>query len=283
MIKPEQLPENTVLPDNLALPSWELQDAHSGGVHDFARLMSVSKGFSLIVLQYNDSAYRDKVIPYLDRHAKAPTVVTLTGQDDVAVLEQSLSRLATDHDLIHVIGSHEWLSGEERLTRLRGLNYHREQIAQQTKAVISLWMIEDDILAFALEAPDLWAWRMGVVDFSVTKEVRHDLEVSRIDLGNADLNERKERMEALQSYLAEHPNETVTRAGLLRELGLILQQLGEPDKALDVFQEALAIYRSNDFKRDHAFVLGDISRIYVAKGDVDKASCYAAQAKRLKH
>lgn len=263
--------DNFASPDGIDFPMWELQNAHSGGVLDFSRLLRVSSGFALLVLQYNDASYRDKVIPYLDRHAKAPAVFALAEQDEVAVFEDKLATLAVDHDVVHVIGLHEWLAGEHRSARLRGLNYHREVIAEQVRTVVALWMLEDDIRDLALEAPDLWAWRKGVVDFSRTREERHDLERTRLDLENADFDERGKRMEALKRYLSEHPDETITRAGLLRELGQILDQFGQPDEALQAFQEAQAIYLGNDFKRDHTFVLGEIARIYFGKGDVEKA------------
>jgi tetratricopeptide (TPR) repeat protein len=271
MSKPEPVFDSPASPGDPGLTAWELQDAHSGGVLDFARLLRVSSGFSFVVLQYNDAAYRDKVISYLDHHATSPAILALSEHDDVADFERHLFKLATDHDMVHVIGTHEWLAGEQRLTRLHGLNYHRELIADQARTVVAFWMIGPDIAALTLEAPDLWSWRKGVVDFSRTWEEQHELERDRIDLNSADLDERRERMAALQRYLAEQQGKTATRAGLLRELGQILDHLARPDEALPVFQEALAIYRGNDFKRDHAFVLGYIARIYVRKGDVDQA------------
>lgn len=92
--------------------AWTLQGQHSAEILAFRRLVTEHRGFSLLVLQYNDPGYRDKVIPYLNLHVKNPTVFRLDPQSGYADFEERLPELAAHHDLIQVVGSSEWLAGE---------------------------------------------------------------------------------------------------------------------------------------------------------------------------
>ena len=251
--------------------SWELEGPPSGALLDFRRLLQGQAGFSLLFLQYNNPLYRDKLIPYLDRYAATPVTLRLDPEMEYSAFEQRLFDLSAGHDLIQVVGMSEWLAGKSRHAIFRGFNYHRELLAERVRTTLALWMTENDIRDFALEAPDMWAWRQGVIDFSVVREEQSELERSRLDLGSADSMERQRRMQEIETYLAEHPEESVSRANLLRELGQIQRELGRFDDALQALTVAGKIYRRNDYKREQMFVLGDIARIYVNKGEVDQA------------
>jgi len=269
------MPDRPAVPSSFndadGVPEWRLDDLHAGVLLDFTRLFRHAAGFSLYLMQYNDGAYRDRIIPYLNRHASAPTTLSLDAHEDVASVERRLAQSAADHDLIHLVGLSEWLTGAARPAKLRGFNYHRELLAEQAHTAIALWLLEDDLRAFALEAPDLWAWRKGVFDFSRAPTELVEPEQRPIDLESADLDASRERLAELRRYLAEHPEETQSHAALLREEGLILDRLGHPDDALTVFREALTICRRCELRRDQAIVQGYIARIYVDKGDVDRA------------
>jgi len=254
--------------DHLA---WELEGSHSGALLDFMRLMRGQAGFSLVFLQYNDLLYRDKLVPYLNRYATNPVTLRLDPEMEYPQFEKRLFDESANHDLIQVVGLSEWLAGESRSVKFRGFNYHRKLLAERVRAALALWMTENDIRDFALEAPDMWAWRQGVIDFSVARQEQSELERSHVDLQSADFIERQRRMGEIELYLADHPEESISRANLLRELGQIQRDLGRSDDALKAFTSARAIYRRNDYKREHAFVTGDIARIYVDKGDVDQA------------
>jgi Tetratricopeptide repeat len=249
---------------------WELENAHSGALLDFKRLMRGAAGFSLILLQYNDLRYRDKLLPYLNRYAKAPGTLRLEPKTDFPAFEQQLFILSGKHDLIQVLGLNEWLAEGSRNEKLLGFNYHRELIAEKAQTTLAFWMTENDIRDFVLQAPDMWAWRKGVIDFSIVKQIPAEVERSPIDLNNDDSGECRRRMEEIEAWLAEHSEETVSRANLLRELGQIQLRSGLVENALQAFFTARDIFRQQDDKRDKAFVIGDIARIYVDKGDVDQ-------------
>ncbi len=250
---------------------WGLEGSHSGALLEFRRLMRSQKGFSLFFMQYNDPFYRDKLIPYLNRYATSPAIVRIDPNMDYPEFETLLFGACAGRDLVHVVGLTEWLAGKAHDAIFRGFNYHRELIAERVRAAVALWMTEDDLREFTLEAPDMWAWRKGVFDFSVFRREPDEVERLRIDRGTADVGERQRRIEEIESYLAEHPEETISRASLLRELGNIQLDLGRVDDALQALDAAREIYRRNRCKREHMFTVGDIARIHANKGNADTA------------
>jgi tetratricopeptide (TPR) repeat protein len=250
---------------------WGLEGSHSGALLEFRRLMRSQKGFSLFFMQYNDPFYRDKLIPYLNRYATSPAIVRIDPNMDYPEFETLLFGACAGRDLVHVVGLTEWLAGKAHDAIFRGFNYHRELIAEKVRAALALWLTEDDLREFALEAPDMWAWRKGVFDFSIFRREPDEVERLRIDRQAADVVERRKRIEEIESYLAEHPEETISRANLLREMGNIQEDLGRIDDALQALGAAREIYQRNGCKREHMLTVADIARIYANKGNVDTA------------
>jgi tetratricopeptide (TPR) repeat protein len=259
------------IPTPSGLRSWALDDAHASQLLQFERLMKATAGFTLVLLQYNDSAYRDNLIPYLEQYAQSPGRMIVEPDTPFHIFEEQLAALSANHDLVQVLGLNQWLSGKERAARVRGFNYHRELIAERVHTMVALWLIEDDIRAIALDAPDMWAWRSGVLDFSVMRQLLGDLINNRMVSGNSTIKECRQRIEEIETFLAANPELTISRAMLLMELGQVKTQLGLLDDALQSFAEAGAIYRQLEYKRDLLSVQGEIARIYVEKGDVDRA------------
>lgn|GEM_PF-4439156 len=64
----------------------------------------------------------------------------------------------------------------------------------------------------------------------------------------------------------------------LCNIGLIYSDKGEPDKALNYYEEALAIAREIGYQQGLADALGNIGNIYRAKGERDKALKYHEEA-----
>jgi tetratricopeptide (TPR) repeat protein len=59
-------------------------------------------------------------------------------------------------------------------------------------------------------------------------------------------------------------------SALLRH-GRLLVNSGEPDKALEVFEEAKELFQSESYLKDQAIIAGEIARIKVSRGEVDEA------------
>lgn len=156
----EQSPEPGLVPDS----------AHLSETSRLRRIVKGHEGFRLVILQFNDHAYRDRLIAAFGRELSArPGLLHATRHDTFAAFENALYATAAGHDLIHVIGLETWLAGEAGVPRIHGFNYHREPIAKHCRLPLLLWMPEPLVRAFATGAPDMWSWRAGLLDYSLPR------------------------------------------------------------------------------------------------------------------
>ena len=132
------------------------------------RRMQVAHGFRLLILIHNDPQYRDKLIEHFDRSLGHAEKITLDASvSDFAKLEKQLKTLSPSSSAIHIVGFENWrIAQEAEAERFKGWNYHREQIAECCQTTLMLWLLEHDVKDFALHAPDMWAWRSDVLDFT---------------------------------------------------------------------------------------------------------------------
>jgi|GEM_PF-1950087 len=274
-------PSNAPAATNDEAFAWEVEDCHSGALLEFKRLIKGNGRFSLVILQYNDLPYRDKLITHLNHYADSPIVFSVDPAMDFSAFEEGLISASQGHDLVQVLGLNEWLFGDNRDIMLKGFNYHRELLADRAPATVALWMTEYDIRDFALKAPDMWAWRKAVIDFSLQSRERDTLELAPLNFGTADLEERRQRAQEITQWLAAHLEESIPKANLLRELGEIKSQQGEAEGALQAFDSARKIFRKADYKRDYALTTGNIARVYRLQGNIVKAIDYHQEAKNL--
>lgn len=271
-----QAPPSEPEDPSTALPapaSWELDSRHSGALLRLYKLLTSSSGFRLILLEFNDPVYRDKVIQHINRFPVHAGILVLDDKiKDFNDFENRLTALCRTHDTVHVVNLETWLKlGKPGENRLQGFNYHRENIAEQCPANLLLWMIRPDIRVFALQAPDMWAWRTDVPDFSLEPEAPGPGVERRLDLRRALRPERLQRIAEIEQYLSQERPADRRRALLLSELGQIREEAGDWPEALKHFEEALQIYRDLDDKRNAAFMLSHIADIRFHQGELDDA------------
>ncbi|MCP4695487.1 MAG: tetratricopeptide repeat protein, partial [Gammaproteobacteria bacterium] len=256
-----------ISPVDLSSP---LDPLHSGAWLRLLRLIKVRKGFSLIIAQYSEMAYRDALIRFQRQQAPAACYEVTEKTTDFFTFETELKQACAIHAVLHVTGlddSRAW-----RRKFFQGLNYHREQIAEQCPSCLILWLHEEALKALANQAADFWAWRNAVLDFSrikapVLREVPD--EISNTE--RASHAERQARIESISAYLDAREQLDDNDAGLLLERGQLYTGLGLLTPALTDLQQAQSLYREADDRRDAAICAGEIARIKVFQGDVDAA------------
>ena len=254
--------------------SWELDSRHSGCLLRLRKLLVTASGFRLVLLEFNDPRYRDRIIRQVDGFPmKTAALVLDESVDSFDEFERRLSALAGQCQAVHVLNLERWLADDKtRESRFKGFNYHREALAERCPFTLLLWMIAPDIKAFALKAPDLWAWRTDVFDFSFRPALISAPVVERsIERGSASARERQERIAEIESYLDRELRKDGSSALLLVELGQLHGDLGNPDAALRSLERALAIFRETDDRRQAAMAQGLMADIEAAQGNTDKA------------
>ncbi|MCK4342090.1 MAG: tetratricopeptide repeat protein [Phycisphaerae bacterium] len=126
-------------------------------------------------------------------------------------------------------------------------------------------------------APDIWSIRSSVYALPSVVSTTDD-EWARPETRPLwDVMEHElavgEHYEALAKALelSTHPAEQMTRARLLRQAARAWSLRGEPKRALNTLEVALAIAEKRGDDHSRAITLGDIARLRAAKGEVDAA------------
>lgn len=122
------------------------------------------RGFTLLVAGFGDSAYRDRVVTYLTGGwLGGSTVDAVDAGGDFARLEDQIGAAARQ-GAVQVVGLEHWPGDATQLWH--AFNDHREQVAALCPQPLLVWIPQDAVRVMATEAPDLWAWRSGVLDLT---------------------------------------------------------------------------------------------------------------------
>ncbi|PWQ99691.1 tetratricopeptide repeat protein [Leucothrix pacifica] len=249
--------------------NWQLNPSHSGSLLRLKKMLPRLKGFNLIVLQHNQPLYRDGLITVMNTEVDSYLTLDAASFESFALLEQALLSTDSSIKLIHIINI-ESLPEKERGLAFKSLNYHREQIARRCLCILALWLPEPLVKQMTLEAADFWAWREQVFEFGLPVEAIPRWEADFKSLTGLESEKKKERIEALESYLKKQtPYTSLATADMLHELGNLYEKIGKPRKALESLNKALLLFKDLEEKHAWARVLRDISDIHFRQGNTD--------------
>ncbi len=204
---------------------------------------------------------------------------------------------------IQVFGFERSIPSEGPAPALDELNQSRENFPKSFFGPFLIWLPDYALTRLAREAPDFWGWRSGVFEFSPERDIMiHSGNINSytIVVGNAyqvansdiigrylakRLRDLKvEKAEALQKLILEYlklqrnEREDKLLSEVLLELGTILGELGEHDKALRFFQWCLDIAQKIGNRNVEGRALGNIGIVYFRLGDNLKAIQKSEQA-----
>ncbi len=263
------LPLSTTLSDHQTI-----RPMHSGRWLTLVDMIRNMQGFRAIILEHNNPAYRDSLIEQLNHNVTSATTVNLTEFTDFGSLESELFSLAESAELpnlIHLINL-ESLDDEFYHDLLKGINYHRELIAERLQTNILLWCIGNAINDMATIAPDFWAWREQSIDFSLPIELPTRWEGDWQQTHKLEKEKKQQRIDEILQYLAtttaDEPK--VSQADLLHELANLYQTIGQMDKSKQWLEQALAMFTKLSEKHAQARVQRDLLLIrYQQDGNPD--------------
>ena len=254
-----------------AAAAWNLLSEHSGTYLRLQRMLEGRQSFKLCFLTYSDSFYRDRVAEFLHERLCARVRVHIDPETRIGT-EDLFERLGSDPDAgaAQLLGAERWPEGFDNL--LTRLNYRRGALAERCARPLLVWVRSRDLRAVATGAADLWAWRSGVFDFTLSADTASlDLRHSRVDRTSAIAPRRMARVEELERYLAHRCLRRPTDVDLLIELGDLLNSLGRIDRAESAYREAREALTSMDDRRRSAIADGRIADVLQARGELDEA------------
>jgi tetratricopeptide (TPR) repeat protein len=260
-----------------ALPNtrrWELHPAHTSDLLGLQRALEAAqgKGFRLLFAEWNQIPERDGLIRHLAENHPGSTLLTLTQNwpSDYSALLEQLESLGRDHSLVQVVGFENWRSS--RPEAFKRLNHRREEIAARCPVSLLWWLIPDDLQAIALQAPDFWAWRTGVLDFTHAAELP-PIAKEWLDLFQGPTQmQREARLSEIESYLSTEKDLSARAAGELhREVGDILESLGRWEDATQHLLAAEQHSREANDLHSAVHALRLLADIDMKRGQVDAA------------
>jgi len=208
-------------------------------------------------------------------------VWTLADQPDLVVLQAGLAEYAAKASALHLVGLDRWLATEpnpiledqpvQPSPILQRLNYRRESIAATTRLPLVMWLAPGQVSHLAEQAPDLWAWRAAVLDFTLAPVAPPEFErQSSRERSAVDAATARDRLAQIDAYLLDAPAIGST-ADLLLEAATIHDALSEFDAAHERAETALERYRALDNPRGVAAALGVIADGLETQGRIGEA------------
>lgn len=257
-------PEVSAAPPGLTL----VDEQHTGEFLRLRRLLQ-GQGFQLILAAYTSQAYRQALIDLLG--ATFPQQVWHIPPDsDAPSLVERLAELAQDPKPLHLTGLEPWLrQGGQGAWPL--LNRQRETLAKQASCALIFWLDQGAITQMAQQAPDLWAWRAAVLDFSMQPAEMEAIHHAPVTLGQAERSQLQQRLADIHAYFDGHPPPTLSNASLLLEATRIQRSLGYIADALSTAEAAQTMFQECDDSRGVADSQGQIADILEIRGRLEEA------------
>ncbi|HYH87564.1 MAG TPA: tetratricopeptide repeat protein [Pyrinomonadaceae bacterium] len=275
-------------------------------IRRLVRALDYAEGFWLGFAKSNTYAQRRRVVA-LCKDLLEPLkirVVEIELTEPVAdllpILRERLAQERDTHDegtppeevdatasrpkfVIFVYGlEHSIPSKEAHPPLLSSLNLNRELFQRQAPHPLVLWMPDYALTALARKAPDFWAWRSGLYEFTPERETTE--QALKAAQGEAiyvteSLSEqaKRERLVMLKGLLDDYrelgdgSREQEARASILNEIGLMYQTLGKWAEAEQAHQESLTIFRNLKDSMNEAVALHNLGRIVYDSGKIEEA------------
>ena len=251
---------------------WQLNPAHSGTFLRLKRLLPKLRGFRVLFVQHNNPAYRDGIITSLsNKEEGVQRILDARNYNSYPILEQQLLAGSGSGDT-HII-SLESLSSEEQERTFKGLNYHREQLAENCQNTLIFWLPEPLINSLVQDAADFWAWREQVFDFLLPLENQPSWENFYSNTANLSSEKKRWRINELRTYLVAQDctKQSRTTADMQHELGSLYEKVGEFELAEAAFDEALALFNALDERDASASVMMDQAYLRFKRGYFNEA------------
>ena len=251
---------------------WQLNPIHSGTFLRLQRLLPKLRGFRVLFVQHNYPAYRDGIIAALGaQQSGAYRILDARKYESYPLLEQQLLAGSESEDT-HII-SLESLTSQEQKRTFKGLNYHREQLAERSKSTLIFWLPEPLINSLVKEAADFWAWREQVFDFLLPLESQPRWEYDHNKTTSLDNKKKRRRISELKDYFIaqEGAKQSLTTADLKHELGILYETIGEYELAGAAFAEAVVLFKALDERHASARVMMDQAVLRFKQGYPNEA------------
>lgn len=269
------------------------------------RMLTRAKGFTLAFARVNAPTQRTQLVEEL-RTRVQPKSVEIVEIDLDGSVENVLTEIEDylrQHDDAAPDGTTKqavFVYGLEQLIpssaiyhpALALINLRRENFREAIPTPLVFWIPEYALQAIAEGAPDFWAWRSGVYEFTLPQEHTEAMWASvEPERGQSRLSllEKKERINSLSGLLAEYelredknePNIVAIRFDLLTRIGDLYDYTGNYELAFDFFGRALALAEATENESFSVHILLSIGIIYQKRGNHKQALAHYERSLKI--
>ena len=269
------------------IPLPDLDAESQAELAAFKRALRLTNGFALYVARANTTVLRRQIVADLRASLSRPLVeLTLAPGEPpyeqiarVAGSAPAGAVLSVDGlDVLAPSAAPDWF--------LRHLNWRRAAYSSLARPLL-LWVPEYLLRLMMEHAPDFFDWHSGFYEFTtpeaaLAETARQVYLVGDAEQADLTLAQKRERIATLRGLLDEYvgrePEIRLARADLLSKLGILHYSLGEARRAIEYYEQALAIAREIGDRRGEGAHLGNLGLAYAALGEVRRAIEYHEQA-----
>jgi tetratricopeptide (TPR) repeat protein len=273
-------------------PGAALASDNAATLDRLVTMLDYAEGLTILFACCNAPLLRDRLIEQarVRLAALGVTVLPLDFDQPVRNLRQTLrTRLAIPH--AHVAAAKEpdhaallhkpviFLTGLElsiplgasAVRLMAELNLGRELFLRDAPCPLVFWLPDYAVTAVARQAPDFWAWRSGVFEFTLEEPQRREAYARYVELDSnlaalssltaaRKLQHQRILEGLLDDFQALPPQRTTQErlAKIQQELAALQWLQGKPQEAMALYQEALATKKA----------LGDVRSIAVTQSSM---------------
>ena len=260
-----------------------------------AIFVDLSEGFTVGFVEVNLERDRNVAIQSLQSRTDNPEIQWISLHFDDPHLRYLIAAISDDLQQVELIPGKKvvlLINGLEKTIGgygdypplLSNLNIARDTYSHKLPYPILFLLPSYAMNRFARFAPDFWAWK------SIEVRLQSDLptpdrSVAEIPIIPDDLSEipvSQDRFDLLYRLLKEYPQQTLTRADLLNQLGEAYQSHLNYVSAEKAYQESLNIYAALNQPSQTAELLNNLALLYGSQGKYEAAEPLYQQALALK-
>ncbi len=273
--------------------SFPLSPAVQQNLLALGRMLRRSNGsFGLALARCNTVPLRAQLVDAL-RDALAPANVSVHEVEldaDTADIPAALAEVPGGSAPLFVYGLERTMPSRSPDWTLAQLN-ERRPLYQKLGRPLVFWLPEYALNLIAWGAPDFWAWRSGVYEFSLPdagREALMEREVRGVDWvtqRNLDRAAAEARLHLLRGllgeYIGESENARYARAETLFKLADLERTLVGYNVAEPRLREALRIYEGLGDQRNVITIQDILARVLRSRGEYEEAEqlfCAAIKA-----
>jgi tetratricopeptide (TPR) repeat protein len=276
----------------------ELTGEHLLTLDELITLLSISDDFTIAFVRCNELVLRNTLSTTIEKRMHDDIYIydIKMGEDATnllqllndAVTSELYSSLKEDNKKIafFIYGLDEAVEKKNQQGRSEALlllNMMREDF-QKIQHPLIIWINKASLILILKEAQDFFSWRTTVFEF----DMEHEKEIRQItDFGDTDLifltrEKLEDRWDYYNRLLIEYKEKGIDDAYKIgywnHQLGMIKLLLGQVEKAIEYYEQALVISKETGDRRGEGTHLGNLGSAYGDLGQVEKAIEYYEQA-----